>query len=101
MLDNFLKIISRVNRTLLTCTYVLSIGVLRTRGRFALHVLKGENQSSLGLQRKVVLDDNSLRAYHAYGDCLPVLTTDNGLQMTDFGFWTTVERGNTHIRRRK
>ena len=42
MLDNFLKIISQVNRTLLTCTYVLSIGVLRTRGlrpRFALHVL--------------------------------------------------------------
>ena len=43
MLDNFLKIISQVNRTLLTCTYVLSIGVLCTRGlwpRFALHVLK-------------------------------------------------------------
>ena len=42
MLDNFLKIISQVNRTLLTCTYMLSIGVLRTRGlwpRFALHVL--------------------------------------------------------------
>ena len=42
MLDNFLKIISQVKRTLFTCTYVLSIGVLRTRGlgpRFALHVL--------------------------------------------------------------
>ena len=41
MLDNFLKIISQVKRTMFTCTYVLSIGVLRTRGlrlRFALHV---------------------------------------------------------------
>ena len=42
MLDNFLKIISQVKRTLLACTYVLFIGVLRTRGlrsHFALHVL--------------------------------------------------------------
>ena len=48
MLDNFLKIINQVNRTLLTCTYVLSIGVLRTRGlrsRFALHVIKMAAQS--------------------------------------------------------
>ena len=28
-------------------------------------------------------------------------TTDNGFKMTDLGFWTTVERGNTHRRRRK
>ena len=32
MLDNFLKIISQVKRTLFTCTYVLSIGMLCTRG---------------------------------------------------------------------
>ena len=28
-------------------------------------------------------------------------TTGNGFKMTDLGFWTTVERGNTHRRRRK
>ena len=28
-------------------------------------------------------------------------TTGNGLKMTDLGFWTTVERGNTHRRHRK
>ena len=27
-------------------------------------------------------------------------TTGNGFKMTDLGFWTTVERGNTHRRRR-
>ena len=33
MLDNFLKIISQVKGTLFTCTYVLSIGVLRCFAR--------------------------------------------------------------------
>ena len=28
-------------------------------------------------------------------------TTGNGFKMTDLGFWTTVERGNTYRRRRK
>ena len=28
-------------------------------------------------------------------------TTGNGFKMTDLGFWTTMERGNTHRRRRK
>ena len=48
MLDNFLKIIEG---KLLTCTYVLSIGVLRTRGlwpRFALHVLYNFSKQTRG-----------------------------------------------------
>ena len=69
MLDNFLKIISQVKRTLFTCTYVLSIGVLRTRGlrpRFALHVLNSLRKSDkmVGKPRILSLFPNSFNKFN-------------------------------------
>ena len=82
------SLVSKVKRKLLTCTYVLSKGVLRTRGlrpRFALHVLKNqvEIEQYVSKQR---------RPWSDAAFCLPTLCGPQKERLTYMGFfWGSFE----------